>query len=166
MDKTVKIFSSPLELAEKFAEELVHMIRKSAKLKRSFTIALSGGSTPELLYSLLSEKYSEPAIWQSVHFFWGDERCVSPNNSESNFGAANDRFLSKIEIPSANIHRIRGEDDPVREALRYSEEISLFIAKRNGIPSFDQILLGVGEDGHMASIFPGHLDFFNSFIDI
>ena len=163
MDKTVKIFSSPLELAEKFAEELVHMIRKSAKLKRSFTIALSGGSTPELLYSLLSEKYSEPAIWQSVHFFWGDERCVSPNNSESNFGAANDRFLSKIEIPSANIHRIRGEDDPVREALRYSEEISLFIAKRNGIPSFDLILLGLGEDGHTASIFPGHLDFFKSF---
>jgi 6-phosphogluconolactonase len=163
LDKIVKIFSSPLELAEKFAEELVQMIRNSVKLKRSFTIALSGGSTPELLYSLLSEKYFEPVLWQSVHFFWGDERCVSPANQDSNFGAANDRFLSKIEIPSANIHRIRGEDDPVKEALRYSEEMSLFTAKRNGMPSFDLILLGLGADGHTASIFPGHLDFFNSF---
>lgn len=162
MDKIVKIFSSPLELAEKFAGELVHMISQSAKLNSSFTIALSGGSTPELLYSLLSKEYVESVPWQFVHFFWGDERCVSPSNTESNFGTANGRFLSKIKIPSANIHRIRGEEDPVREALRYSEEISLFTSKRNGIPSFDLILLGLGEDGHTASIFPGHLDFFNS----
>lgn len=162
MDRIVKIFSSPLELAEKFAEELVKMIRKSAKLKSSFTIALSGGSTPELLYRLLGEKYAESVSWHSVHFFWGDERCVSPDNSESNFNAANGSFLSKIKIPAANIHRIRGEEDPVSEASRYSEEITLFTATRGGIPSFDLILLGLGEDGHTASIFPGRLDFFNS----
>jgi len=162
LDRIVKIYSSPLELAEKFAEVLVKMIRKSAKLENSFTIALSGGSTPELLYSLLSEKYAESVPWQSVHFFWGDERCVSPDNSESNFCKANGSFLSKIEIPSVNIHRIRGEEDPPSEAIRYSEEIALFTAKRNGMPSFDLILLGLGEDGHTASIFPGHLDFFDS----
>jgi 6-phosphogluconolactonase len=162
LDKIVKIFPSPYVLAEKFAEELVQMIRKSVKLKNSFTIALSGGSTPELLYNLLREKYAESVPWQFVHFFWGDERCVLPANSESNFGAANISFLSKIKIPSENIHRIRGEEDPVKEAIRYSEEISFFTAKREGIPSFDLILLGLGVDGHTASIFPGHLDFFNS----
>lgn len=162
MDRIVKIFSSPFELAEKFAEELVEMIRKSAKQKSSFTIALSGGSTPELLYRLLSEKYVESVPWECVHFFWGDERCVSPDNSESNFGTANGSFLSKIKIPSVNIHRIRGEADPVREALRYSEEISRFTEKRGEIPLFDLILLGLGEDGHTASIFPGHIDLFNS----
>lgn len=151
-----------MELAEKFAEELVQMIRKSAKLKSSFSIALSGGSTPELLYRLLGEKYVDSVPWQSVHFFWGDERCVSPDNSESNYGAANSSFLSKIDIPSVNIHRIRGEEDPVKEAIRYSEEISLNTSKRDGKPAFDLILLGLGEDGHTASIFPGHLDFLNS----
>jgi 6-phosphogluconolactonase len=162
LDKTIKIFSSPYELAEKFAEELVIVIRKSANLMRSFTLALSGGSTPELLYQILVEKYAETVPWKFVHFFWGDERCVPPENIESNFGMARDKLLSKIEIPSINIHRIKGEEDPVREARRYSEEIALFTLKSGGIPSLDLILLGLGEDGHTASIFPGHLEMFDS----
>ena len=112
MDKLVKIFSSPYELAEIFAEEMVNLIRKYANVKKSFTIALSGGSTPELLYQILGEKYSETVPWQFVHFFWGDERCVPAENIESNFGMVRDKLLSKIEIPSINIHRIKGEDDP------------------------------------------------------
>jgi 6-phosphogluconolactonase len=162
LDRIVKIFSSPYELAEKFAGEMVTMIKESANPKRFFTIALSGGSTPELLYSLLIEKYAQSVSWKYVHFFWGDERCVSPDNVESNFGMARDKLLSKIEIPSANIHRIRGEEDPAVEAGRYSDEILMFSLKREGIPSFDLILLGLGEDGHTASIFPGHLELFNS----
>ena len=162
MDKTVKIFSSPYELAEKFADEMVNLIMESAGQKKFFTIALSGGSTPGLLYDLLIEKYAQYVPWQYVHFFWGDERCVSPDKPESNFGMAMRKLLSKIEIPSLNIHRIKGEEDPVWEAIRYSEEIALLTLKRENLPSFDLILLGLGEDGHTASIFPGHLDLFNS----
>jgi 6-phosphogluconolactonase len=162
LDKIVKIFSSPYELAEKFAEEMVNMIKESADQRKLFTIALSGGSTPELLYDLLIEKFARSVPWQYVHFFWGDERCVSPDKAESNFGMAMSKLLSKIEIPSLNIHRIKGEEDPVWEAIRYSEEIALLTLKRENLPSFDLILLGLGEDGHTASIFPGHLDLFNS----
>ena len=156
MDKVVKIFSSPYDLAKEFAEEMVNMIVESAEKNKQFTVALSGGSTPELLYTLLGENYAETVPWQYVQIFWGDERCVPPDSAESNFGMTMRKLLSKIEIPSHNIHRIRGEDDPAKEAIRYSEEVSLFTRKRDGMPLFDLILLGLGEDGHTASIFPGH----------
>jgi 6-phosphogluconolactonase len=162
LDKVVKIFPTPYDLAMKYAEEMANMIAESAISNKLFTLALSGGSTPELLFTLLSEKFAESVPWQIVHIFWGDERCVAPDNPESNFGLAKSRLLSRIDIPSGNIHRIKGEDDPEKEALRYSEEISLFTRKRNGLPLFDLIILGLGEDGHTASIFPGHLELMNS----
>jgi 6-phosphogluconolactonase len=156
VDKIVKIFPSPYELAREFAEEMVKMISESTESARHFTVALSGGSTPELLFTILSENFARSVSWKNVHIFWGDERCVPPDNAESNFGMAWRKFLSKIEIPSLNIHRIHGEDDPEKEASRYSEEISLHTGKRDGMPLFDLVLLGLGEDGHTASIFPGH----------
>lgn len=162
MDKSVKIFPSPYEMAEKFAEEMVQMINDSAKNSKPFSVALSGGSTPELLFSVLGDHFSRSANWESVHFFWGDERCVPPDHPESNYGMTKRKLISKIEIPVLNIHRIRGEDDPQKEALRYSEEISLNTRKRKEVPLFDLVLLGLGEDGHTASIFPGHLDLFDS----
>jgi 6-phosphogluconolactonase len=158
MDRIVKIYASPLELAEKFAEEMVKMIAESRKKNRPFTIALSGGSTPELLFSVLSEMFAESVAWKDVHFFWGDERCVPPDDPESNYGMAWIKFLSKIDIPSQNIHRIHGEDDPEKEASRYSEEVSLNTRKSDGMPVFDLVLLGLGEDGHTASIFPEHME--------
>lgn len=157
-----KIFSSPYQLAEKFAGELVQMITASEQNKKIFTIALSGGSTPELLFSLLGDHFSNSVTWDYVHFFWGDERCVSPDSQESNFGMTRRKLLDKIDIPSANVHRIRGEEDPEKEASRYSEAISDYTGKRDGFPLFDLIVLGLGEDGHTASIFPGHLELFNS----
>jgi len=160
--KNVKIFPSPYDLAEKFAEEMVNMIAESAQKQKQFTIALSGGSTPELLFTLLSEKFAESVPWQYVHVFWGDERCVAPDNAESNFGMTMKKLLGKIEIPFMNIHRIKGEDDPENEALRYSDEILIHTMNRNGLPLFDLIMLGLGEDGHTASIFPGHLELLNS----
>lgn len=162
MDKIVKIFPSPDELALKFAEELVSIITESAKVKKTFTVALSGGSTPEVLFALLGSKYASSIPWEYVHFFWGDERCVPPDNSESNFAMTRRALLSKIEIPSANIHRIKGEDDPEIEAVRYSEEVLSFTRNKHDLPVFDLILLGLGDDGHTASIFPGHLDMLNS----
>ena len=162
MDKSVKIFPTPYELAEKFAKELVNMITESAKKKKSFSVALSGGSSPELLFSVLGDHFSNSAPWEYVHFFWGDERCVSPDNAESNYGMTSRKLLEKINIPSSNIHRIKGEDDPEKEASRYSEEISDYTGKRDGLPLFDLIILGLGEDGHTASIFPGHKELLNS----
>jgi 6-phosphogluconolactonase len=156
MDRIVKIYASPSELAEKFAEEMADMIARSAKKNKPFTLSLSGGSTPELLFTILSENYAKSIQWKYVHIFWGDERCVAPDNAESNFGMTKRLLLDKIKIPDDNIHRIKGEDDPCKEAMRYSEEILTFTRKRDGLPLFDLILLGLGEDGHTASIFPGH----------
>jgi 6-phosphogluconolactonase len=162
LDKNVRIFASPEELAEVLAAEMVKMIRESAKKMKPFTIALSGGTTPEILFKILGEKYAVTVPWNNVHFFWVDERCVPPENNESNYGMTQRVFLSRIEIPLINIHRIKGEADPENEAVRYAEEISGFTRTREGLPLFDLILLGLGEDGHTASIFPGHLEFMNS----
>jgi 6-phosphogluconolactonase len=157
MDKTVREFSSPYELAMSFAEDLVYMINESAKIQKFFTVALSGGSTPEILFKILSDKFAKTVPWHYVHFFWGDERCVQPTDPESNFGMTYRVLLSNIEIPEENIHRIKGEDDPLTEAARYSEEISRFTGKRDGMPLFDIVILGLGDDGHTASVFPDNL---------
>jgi 6-phosphogluconolactonase len=162
LDKNVKIFPLPYDLAKEFAKEMANMIVESAEKDKMFTVALSGGSTPELLYTLLGENFADTVPWQYVQIFWGDERCVPPDNADSNFGMTMRKLLSKVEIPTQNIHRIRGENDPAKEAIRYSEEVSLFTRKRDGMPLFDLILLGLGEDGHTASIFPGHPELINS----
>ncbi|MBE3084851.1 MAG: 6-phosphogluconolactonase [Bacteroidetes bacterium] len=156
------MFATPYELAEKFADGLISMIIESAKEKKFFSVALSGGSTPELLFSLLGDHFSKSVPWEFVLFFWGDERCVSPDNPESNYGMTRRKLLEKINIPSSNIHRIRGEDDPEKEASRYSEEISDYTGKRNGLPLFNLVILGLGEDGHTASIFPENKELLNS----
>jgi 6-phosphogluconolactonase len=158
----IKIFKTPDELAEKLAQEIVLRITDSAQKKKIITIALSGGSTPELLFSKLGNDYSTSVPWEYVHFFWGDERCVSPDNIESNFGMAKRLLFEKISIPKRNIHRIRGEADPEQEALRYSKVVSGFTGNRDGFPLLDLILLGMGDDGHTASIFPGNLDLLSS----
>lgn len=162
MQEIIKIFTAPDDLAMYFAESLVKMINDSANAKKPFTIALSGGSTPELLFRLLAEKFATAIPWNYVHFFWGDERCVAPDDPESNFGMTNRSLLSHIDIPAENIHRIRGESDPVAEAARYSKEILRFTDLHNGLTSFSLVILGLGEDGHTASIFPGHLELFDS----
>ncbi len=162
MDKSVKIFHTPYELAERFAEELIAMINLAVAGKKLFSVALSGGSTPELLLSLLGDYYSKSVPWEFVHFFWGDERCVPPDDVQSNYGMTKQKLLDKIMIPPANIHRIQGEADPYTEISRYSDEISHYTARRDGMPRFNLIMLGLGEDGHTASIFPGRIDLFNS----
>lgn len=162
MHRIVKIFPSPCEMAIEFAAEMAGMIVNSGKLKRLFRIALSGGSTPKLLFSVLGERFLHSVPWKFVHFFWGDERCVPPDNPESNFGMTKRIFLEKIKIPQANIHRIMGEKEPAEEAVRYSKEIKGFTSERGGLPVFDLIILGLGEDGHTASIFPGNNKLLNS----
>jgi 6-phosphogluconolactonase len=158
LDRLLKIFPSPYELALEFAGFLVDMIKESEKKKKPVTIALSGGSTPEILFSLLGEQYSKSVSWKYVHFFWGDERCVPQESDESNYGMARRKLFDRLSIPYSNVHRIKGENDPEKEALRYSEEISVNTVRRDGLPMFDLVILGVGEDGHTASIFPASMN--------
>ena len=158
----IKIFPTPYELAEKFAEEMVSLINRSAAKDKTFTVALSGGTTPELLFSVLGDHFSKSVQWKFLHLFWGDERCVPPENSESNYGMTKRKLIDKIVIPSSNIHRILGENDPASEAVRYSEEISANTEERDGLPMFDLVILGLGDDGHTASIFPQNSELLNS----
>jgi len=127
---------------------------ESIASKGTFSVALSGGSTPRALYRLLgSDRYIRSIDWQHVHLFWADERCVAPDHEQSNFKLARDAFLSKVPLPAGNVHRIRGEESPDAAAEAYDARLREFF--RKGLPAFDLILLGVGEDGHTASLLPG-----------
>jgi len=162
LKRNYKIFRRPEDLAESFAGDLVKLIKSAERTKSLFTIALSGGNTPKLLFSILAEKFCESVNWSIVHFFWTDERCVPPGDKESNYGEAARLFFSRIQIPLRNIHRIKGEKEPDKEANRYEKEILRHTKINRKLPVFDLIILGLGVDGHTASIFPGNLDLFES----
>lgn len=155
MNILYKIFPTSVELANGFAREITELIKKIAKKKKFVSIAISGGNTPKLFYSVLAEKYSGSVNWNAIKLFWVDERCVPPDYNESNYGMTEEILLSKINIPRDQIFRMRGEDDPQQEAERYSDLIRKNITHKNNSPVFDIIILGMGEDGHTASIFPG-----------
>jgi 6-phosphogluconolactonase len=139
-------------LSRKAAEFLLSEIL--APKEKPFSVALSGGSTPKRLYEILgSEEFKHRILWERVHFFWGDERCVPPTDPESNFKMAWDVWLSKLSLPEGNIHRFKGELDPESAALAYEEELQSFFGSVL-FPTFDFILLGLGPDGHTASLFP------------
>jgi 6-phosphogluconolactonase len=162
LDKQVKVFDTELELAEKFAEEIFVMSEDYRSEKMRFNIALSGGSTPKTLFTVLADKFAKIISWSNIHFYWGDERCVPFGDYESNYFMTKLSLLDLISIPKENIHRIKGEFETYREAERYSDEILSNIRIENGLPSFDLTLLGIGEDGHTASIFPDQLELLES----
>ena len=150
------LFNDSNELAEQLARDFSDAVNEKDASGGTLTVALSGGHTPKTFFEILAAQYSETIPWDKVIFFWGDERCVPPDNDESNYKMTNLALLSKIEIPESNIHRVRGEDPPHNEVLRYSQEISETIeTAENGFPRFDWIFLGMGPDGHTASLFPG-----------
>ena len=128
---------------------------------RQAHISLSGGSTPQGWFRMLAQSAHAAAVrWENLHFWWGDERCVPPDDEESNFGTAQRLLLAHVPLPPGNIHRIRGEDRPETEVLRYAAEIRQYVpVGATGLPSFDWVLLGMGDDGHTASLFPGQTDF-------
>ncbi len=129
-----------------FVEEAAKSIRE----KGSFAVALAGGSTPKALYELLATEYRDPLDWKKVHAFFGDERTVPPDHEGSNYRMAYETLLS--HVPVGSVHRMRGELHPQEAAALYEEELKTFFG---GTPRFDLILLGIGEDGHTASLFPG-----------
>lgn len=151
----LRIFQNINELSGCFEDILLNDVDKS---KGKFSLALSGGSTPEKIFKFLSDNYRTKINWNKVNFFWGDERCVIPTDDESNYKMAYDNLLSNLKIPVSNIFRIHGEADPEDEAKRYSEIIKKNVQQKNNFPGFDMIMLGLGEDGHTASIFPNQMD--------
>lgn len=120
-----------------------------------FAVALSGGSTPRALFELLAVPENAQHIgWSKVHVFWGDERTVPPDHPDSNYRMAKEALLDFVALPASNVHRISGELEPVRAAAEYEQTLRSFFAKRAGKTRFDLILLGMGDDGHTASLFP------------
>ena len=145
-------------LAKEAAQRCARIAEEAIARAGRFTIALSGGSTPKLLYSLLAaEPYSTRLPWQQTHVFWGDERAVPPQDPESNFGMAKVSLLDRVPIPADRVHRMQAERDDLDLAAReYEAEItrSFGVQPGAGPPAFDLILLGLGPDGHTASLFP------------
>ena len=148
------IFKNNEAVAAAFADFLQKEIAKTEKIN----IALSGGSTPKVLFDILSKKYADKIDWEKVHFYWGDERCVAPTDDESNYKMTDEKLLQHINIPSQNIHRVLGENDPTEEADRYGKLIECNLFLKDGLPIFDLIILGMGSDGHTASIFPHQIE--------
>jgi len=144
--------------AEAVAHTAARIIQSAAAVaiasRGRFSAALSGGSSPQLLYALLGNDYRENIRWDLTHLFWSDERCVAADHEQSNFRLANEALISRISIPAGNIHRVRGELPPEEAAEEYERVLKAHFGA-DGIPRFDLILLGMGSDGHVASLFPG-----------
>ena len=153
----IRTLTTPQELFEAGAELVAHAAKESVDERGRFTIALSGGSTPRNLYNLLATNARTSLPWDRMFFFFGDERHVSPTDKESNFRMANEAMLSKASIPETNIFRVPAENpDAAAVAADYEETLRKFFAIEPGqVPVFDLILLGLGPDGHTASLFPG-----------
>ncbi len=158
----IKVFGSNKDLAIGFAEILYTKINDLLANLQIINIALSGGNTPIELFKILASDYHNRIKWDSVNFYWVDERCVPFNSPESNFGNAYNELFRNIHISPARLHRINGESDPVKEAERYSDLIKNNLPEENSFPCFDIIILGIGEDGHTASIFPDQMELLTS----
>ncbi len=152
-------FSSPAELAGAVARRWRDRIHTAALAGTSHRVALSGGRIAVDLFQAVAAMETPGATspdWESVEFFWGDERCVPPDDPDSNYHAASRTLLGPLGIPDSRIHRIAGELDPIEAARRASETLrSLAPVGSDGVPVLDLVLLGMGEDGHIASLFPG-----------
>lgn len=152
----VRIFPDLQALSEAGAALFIDACTQAIRASGRALVALSGGNTPGKLYQLLAQSpYSEQVDWPHVYVFWGDERCVPPDDPESNYRQAHDALLSRVSIPPANIHRIRGEAQPQDAAVEYAVELNAFGSPPRSWPRFDFVLMGMGEDGHTASLFPG-----------
>lgn len=155
---TIEILSDSEVLALRAADLLALAAQESAAARGRFAVALSGGETPRSLYRLLArQQFSQKIPWRRVHLYWGDERCVPPEDPASNYRMAREAFIRHVPIADANVHRMRGEDAPEEAATIYDAELhGLAAAERppSEVPVFDLVVLGLGRDGHTASLFP------------
>ena len=156
--RRVQILADPAALARAAAEDLLHRVTAAVRANGRASVALSGGSTPKALYTLLAQEpaYRQRLPWGATHFFFGDERHVPPDDPTSNYRMAREAMFDALGdlCPAANVHRIEAEDhDATRVAAAYERELTGFFG--DDAPRFDLILLGMGPDGHTASLFPG-----------
>jgi 6-phosphogluconolactonase len=145
------VYETPEELAEAAAREFVARAEGAINALGRFAVVLAGGSTPKATYQALARDYADKLDWGRVHVFFGDERTVPPDHEDSNYRMAHEALLSRV--PVGGVHRMRGELPPAEAAAAYEEELRKFFGPE-GVPAFDLILLGIGEDGHTASLFP------------
>lgn len=145
--------------SELLSDRIIHLLNSKDSKTKNLNLAISGGSSPDTLFSLWSDKYSKLIDWNRVNIFWVDERCVPPTSAESNYGRAYLGFIKDLNIPSANIFRIRGEIDPIVASNEYEK---LILSKFENSSGFDLVILGVGDDGHTSSVFPGQNELFRS----
>jgi 6-phosphogluconolactonase len=151
----VRIFDDATKVAEAAARRFIELAREAITERGRFTVALAGGSTPQRAYDLLaSASYRQQLDWSKAHIFFGDERSVPPDDAESNYRMANEALLSHVDLPAENIHRMNGVGDVVANARLYEDEMRTFFNDA-AWPRFDLVLLGMGDDGHTASLFPG-----------
>jgi len=156
MEPKIHVYKDLQELsvaaADLFVDKAAHAIATYGR----FLIALSGGSTPKPLYKLLTQSpFRDRIDWDKLHFFWGDERCVSRDNPGNNYFQAKQSLFDYIPVPEDNIHRIISELDPIDAAKDYVRVLKDFAESLYDWPRFDLVLLGMGDDGHTASLFPG-----------
>lgn len=155
----IKVFKHAEQTARAVADLIQEQSKQKQQLKEYYNIALSGGSTPKLLFEIMATApYVSSIAWDVVRLFWVDERCVAPDHVESNYKMTNEALLQHKLIKPENIFRMKGEAIPAEEALRYEELLKKELPLANGFPVFDLILLGMGDDGHTASIFPDNMD--------
>lgn len=155
------IYPDKKSLTSAFVCEFLNTLGKYIDEGRQLHIALSGGSTPLEIFRQLAEQ-TTPDNWSNVHLYWGDERCVPPDDPESNYGNAFRTLLNPLDLNKDQIHRIRGEENAPGEASRYGDLLMNHLDTDNGFPVFDWIWLGLGEDGHTASIFPQEIELWTS----
>jgi 6-phosphogluconolactonase len=146
----IKVAPDSSTLADWAAGEFVTLAGQALQAGSRFSVALEGGSTPRQLYARL---IAARVDWKKIHFFWGDERCLPPDHKDSNYRMAQEALLSHIPVPLENIHRIPGELPGQDAAREYAEDLRLYFGSLT--PRFDLVLLGLGSDGHTASLFPG-----------
>jgi 6-phosphogluconolactonase len=155
--RTMRVLGTPEDAADVVADIVVRTAGEAIAERGRFAIALSGGQTPVPLFERLATTRRSELDWSAVHVFWADERCVAPDHVDSNYGSARGHLLDRVPIPAANVHRIRGEMTPPVAAGIYRAELATFFHAEvpgDAAHGLDLVLLGVGRDGHVASIFP------------
>lgn len=149
----IRIAPDVAGLARQAADTITSLANAAITETGRFSIALSGGSTPKTLFQLLAAEYNQKIDWKKVFIFWSDERCVPPDSDDSNYKMAKETLLDHIAVPSTNVYRIQGELPPEEGAAQYETALRNYF--NNQLPKFDLIMLGMGDDGHTASLFPG-----------
>lgn len=149
----LKVYHSGDEALRGVTEQLIHLMKQK---RAPFHLALSGAGTAQQMYRLWTSEYRQQINWEQLRFYWVDERCVDPHDEESNFKYADELLFRPLDIPLSHIHRIHGEQEPETEAEHYSEMVKWELPGYSCLPRFNCVILGIGNDGHTASIFPQH----------